>query len=605
MNKSNLLVAIYVCILVPVSSSVSAAIIELAAGYNATSFLTLNFSSRTIEFDSSQNLYATDIADDFSGTINIFQLSPGDGYASRSVYTSYGTTMCCSSGLAFNDSNTRLFVSEVLSGGDAGIIRELDNTTLNEVSVTQLPDFRPTNVAIDNSGTVYFPGRLSSDSTFGNLYRLGLSGPEIIINGLVATSVATDSSGNIYATTAVDDVDAAPFLAKALYRFDADTLDATLIARSDLPVTGLTVDSSGNVYLIEKESPLDPTTNIVKISSAPVPTFLASGWEASDFLTLSSPTRSIAFDSSNNLYIEDISDDNSGTIKILKLDAASGYSSPPSEFVFYATSYQGVTGLDFDGLGSLYVSERSLSGDAGVIREIDVNSQTLLGDVMTFANHRPTGIDADKFGNVYYTGRKATDGSFGRVYQIDSMGVRSILIDNIVGTGIAVDASGNIFVSTPGRTDLALLSNSIYMFRSSDASLLNPVLIATFNVTGGELTFDDDGSLYMIADDKISIIKLIPADTDGDGLADYIDNCMLVSNYAQRDTDADGYGNICDPDFNNDGIVASADLAFFKPKYFTADPDADLNGDGVVGAADLAILKTMFFKPPGPSGLVP
>jgi hypothetical protein len=143
------------------------------------------------------------------------------------------------------------------------------------------------------------------------------------------------------------------------------------------------------------------------------------------------------------------------------------------------------------------------------------------------------------------------------------------------------------------------------MFRSSDASLLNPVLIATFNVTGGELTFDDDGSLYMIADDKISIIKLIPADTDGDGLADYIDNCMLVSNSAQRDTDGDGYGNICDPDFDNDLIVNASDLAFFKTKFFSSDTDADLNGDNVVNAADLAILKTMFFKPPGPSGLAP
>ncbi len=88
-------------------------------------------------------------------------------------------------------------------------------------------------------------------------------------------------------------------------------------------------------------------------------------------------------------------------------------------------------------------------------------------------------------------------------------------------------------------------------------------------------------------------------------LADYIDNCVLVANSPQRDTDGDGYGNYCDPDFDNNLVVAAADLAFFKPKYFTADPNADLNGDGVVGAADLAILKVMFFKPPGPSGLAP
>jgi hypothetical protein len=332
--------------------------------------------------------------------------------------------------------------------------------------------------------------------------------------------------------------------------------------------------------------------------------YTAPGWSVSDFLTLSSPTKSIAFDSINNLYIEDISDNNSGTIKILKLDVASGYNAPPSEFILYATSYKGVNGLGFDGLGSLYVSESSLSGDAGVIREIDVTTQTLLGDVMTFANHRPTGVDADKSGNVFYTGRKESDGTFGNVYQIDSMGVRSILIDNVVGTGIAVDASGNIFISTPGRTDLALLSNSIYMFSPSD--LLNPTRIATFDDTLEELTFDDAGNLYAVDNiNRFNIIKLSPNDTDSDGILDYMDNCTLVSNASQLDTDNDGFGNICDPDFNNDGVVASADLAFFKPKFFSTDPDADLNGDGVVNAGDLKILKLFFFKPPGPSGLVP
>ena len=84
--------------------------------------------------------------------------------------------------------------------------------------------------------------------------------------------------------------------------------------------------------------------------------------------------------------------------------------------------------------------------------------------------------------------------------------------------------------------------------------------------------------------------------TDPDG-----DNCLLIQNPLQRDTDADGYGNYCDPDFNNDMIVNIADLAYFKTKFFTNDPDADLNGDGVVNTGDLAILKLFFFEPPGPS----
>jgi len=94
-------------------------------------------------------------------------------------------------------------------------------------------------------------------------------------------------------------------------------------------------------------------------------------------------------------------------------------------------------------------------------------------------------------------------------------------------------------------------------------------------------------------------------DSDADRILDTMDNCTQVVNLNQRDTDNDGFGNICDPDFDNNLIVNAADLAFFKTKFFSSDPDADLNGNGVVNAADLAILKTMFFKPPGPSGITP
>ncbi|MDO8706572.1 MAG: M64 family metallopeptidase [Sulfuricaulis sp.] len=95
------------------------------------------------------------------------------------------------------------------------------------------------------------------------------------------------------------------------------------------------------------------------------------------------------------------------------------------------------------------------------------------------------------------------------------------------------------------------------------------------------------------------------ADTDGDGIPDFSDNCTHVKNPDQRDTNSEGYGNICDPDLNNDGIVNFADLAIMKLGFFGNNPDADLNGDGVVNFGDLAILKTFFFKAPGPSGLVP
>lgn len=92
----------------------------------------------------------------------------------------------------------------------------------------------------------------------------------------------------------------------------------------------------------------------------------------------------------------------------------------------------------------------------------------------------------------------------------------------------------------------------------------------------------------------------LESDMDLDGVDDPFDNCVNVANTLQRDTDADGYGNFCDADFNNDCVVNVIDLGVLRSVFFTTDEDADLNGDGVVNAIDLGLLRTRFFSPPGP-----
>ena len=90
-------------------------------------------------------------------------------------------------------------------------------------------------------------------------------------------------------------------------------------------------------------------------------------------------------------------------------------------------------------------------------------------------------------------------------------------------------------------------------------------------------------------------------DQDRDLVPNVIDNCTLVRNTLQLDVGGDGYGNACDADITNDGIVNFADLAQLKRAFYTNDPIADLNGDHVVNFADLAIMKKAFFKKPGPA----
>jgi hypothetical protein len=52
-------------------------------------------------------------------------------------------------------------------------------------------------------------------------------------------------------------------------------------------------------------------------------------------------------------------------------------------------------------------------------------------------------------------------------------------------------------------------------------------------------------------------------DSDGDGLLDIQDNCPLIVNADQLDTDDDGLGNVCDDDDDGDG--SSLDTETYVP----------------------------------------
>jgi len=94
-------------------------------------------------------------------------------------------------------------------------------------------------------------------------------------------------------------------------------------------------------------------------------------------------------------------------------------------------------------------------------------------------------------------------------------------------------------------------------------------------------------------------------DIDGDNIDDRIDNCTLVPNSDQHDSNGDGYGNVCDADLTNDGMINLNDFSLFRGAFGTADPDADFNGDGIVNLNDFSVFRAAFGGVPGPSGYNP
>jgi cysteine-rich repeat protein len=71
----------------------------------------------------------------------------------------------------------------------------------------------------------------------------------------------------------------------------------------------------------------------------------------------------------------------------------------------------------------------------------------------------------------------------------------------------------------------------------------------------------------------------ILGDADQDEVNDNLDNCPLVSNPLQTDTDLDGLGDACDYDDDNDGVLDEVDNCPLVPNPAQIDVDGDGIGD--------------------------
>jgi uncharacterized protein (TIGR03790 family) len=120
---------------------------------------------------------------------------------------------------------------------------------------------------------------------------------------------------------------------------------------------------------------------------------------------------------------------------------------------------------------------------------------------------------------------------------------------------------------------------------------------------------------YYVGDPLMQVARprRAPADRDGDGVPDARDVCRDLPDPDQRDSDADGYGNACDPDVDGDGVVTTrgggraglSDLGRIRRSHQTGlyVPDCDLDGDGEVDERDLEHASFFVGLPPGPSGV--
>ncbi len=167
--------------------------------------------------------------------------------------------------------------------------------------------------------------------------------------------------------------------------------------------------------------------------------------------------------------------------------------------------------------------------------------------------------------------------------------------------------------ASPRRRALSSCSLFCVVFALLFALALLPAQALAGDCNDG-IDNDGDGRKDFPADlgclgaDDVSEIS----DRDQDGITDLADLCIEAADPSQLDTDGDGYGNACDPDYDQNGFVTTLDFPIFLDAFIGVTPGdgvTDHNGDGQTTTLDFRVFLEHFISgslgPAGPFQIAP
>lgn len=233
---------------------------------------------------------------------------------------------------------------------------------------------------------------------------------------------------------------------------------------------GITIDAAGNIYMTESSH------HVRKISVGGIITTIAGGGPNNNGDggpaiqgQLNTPT-GIAIDAIGNIYVADY---NSQRIRIITPSGnintfAGGGSSQADGVAATSAGLSYPNGVAVDQLGNVYISDYAhakirMVNQSGIINTIagtGVGTYSGDGGLATLADiNGPVGITVDNSGNVYFA-----DSYNNRIRKISNTGIITTVAGNGVGgfsgdgglavnaqinypQGVAIDASGNIFIT--------------------------------------------------------------------------------------------------------------------------------------------------------------
>jgi YVTN family beta-propeller protein len=237
---------------------------------------------------------------------------------------------------------------------------------------------------------------------------------------------------------------------------------------------------------------------------------------------------------------------------------------------------------------------------SGTVTVVDLQSLTVVGTISGFSG--PSYAAADPVANRIYVSNAYADtvsvidglsdtviatvsvGDFprgiavnpetGKVYVANVIGKNTTVIDSwsgyqVVKTISVPDAPPYDVAVNPGLNRVYQVSVHAQPVPIIDG--VTDAILATLSLGGPDVyvnsSVDVDpltNRVYVVSPSALTLSIFedappSPLDTDGDGIADNLDNCPAVENADQADFDGDGVGDACDADDDNDGVLDVAD----------------------------------------------